>query len=206
MAKTQKKLPPATSGDPFASDGEISTRSGVAPLNRFLRYPGNARVHPPAEIAMLAAIFKNPFRRRDQPIVVDESWEILKGHGRLDSAYAAQLDDFPYVQYFGLPEAEKIAMRIEDNQVALLAGWSQELVRGAIVQLQAMDYDVKLLGFGDTQLVQFTTLPGPPSQFPAVGADLHVDKQCPKCGFTGSGDWTPKAKKPSKKRAKKNGK
>ncbi len=97
-------------------------------------------------------------------------------------------------------------MRLADNQVGLLSGYDNEILRGEIVQLKAMDYDLQLLGFGDTQLVQFTTLPGPPSQFPAVGADLHVDKQCPKCGYVGSGDWTPKAKKPPKARAKKNGK
>lgn len=199
MAK--KKLQTAAIGDPFASDGEVSTRSGVAPLNRFKRYPGNARLHPPAEIAMLAAIFKSPYRRRDQPIVVDEDWLILKGHGRLDAAYAAKIDDFPYVQYHGLPEAEKIAMRIEDNQVALLAGWSQELIRGEISQLRGFGYQVSMLGFGDTQLVQFETLPGPPAEFQKVDDDIHVDRECPKCGYTASGDWKPKPK-PAKGKTK----
>ncbi len=179
-------------------------RSGRAPLSRFVPYPNNPRTHPPAEILLLSQLIKK--RGADQPIVVDESWEILKGHGRREAALLAGIEDFPYVQRLGLDEAEKIAIRLEDNAIPLLAGWDRELVRGEIVQLQALSYDVSLLGFGDTQLVQFTTLPGPPSQFPAVGADLHVDKQCPKCGYTGSGDWTPKAKKPPKARAKKNGK
>ena len=55
-------------------------------------------------------------------------------------------------------------------------------------------------GFGGTQLVQFATLPGPPGQFPSVGENLHVDHQCPKCGYVGSGDWTPKAPKEKKPR------
>ena len=102
-------------------------------------------------------------------------------------ALLAGLEDFPYVQRLGLDEAEKIAIRIEDNSIPLLAGWDKELVRGEIVQLQAMDYDVKLLGFGDTQLVTFTTLPGPPGQFPEVGENIPTSFQCPKCRYQWSG-------------------
>ena len=80
----------------------------------------------------------------------------------------------------------------EIEWLRLMAGWSVELVRSEIVQLKTLDYDLKLLGFGDAQLVQFTTLPGPPSQFPAVGDDIDVTHECPKCGYVGSGDWTPK--------------
>ena len=179
-------------------------RPEMRKLSMIHEYPNNPRTHPPAQLAMLAELIKK--HGFDQPIVVDEDGVIIKGHGRKLGAMLAGLDEAPVIVHRGLSDADKMAMRIQDNAVSLLSGWDKELVRGEIVQLQSMDYDVKLLGFGDTQLVQFTTLPGPPSQFPAVGEDLHVDKQCPKCGYVGSGDWTPKAKKPPKPRAKKNGK
>jgi hypothetical protein len=190
MAAKTKRI---NRGDPFVADSGPQMRSGRAPLHRFIPYPNNARVHPPAELALLAQLIKK--RGPDQPIVVDEDWVILKGHARREASLIAGLEDFPYVQRLGLSEDEKIAIRLEDNAVPLMASWSIELARGEIALLKSMDYDVSLLGFGDTQLVQFTTLPGPPGQFPTVSDDLHVDKQCPKCGFVGSGDWIPKAAK-----------
>lgn len=180
---TSKKRPAA---DPFAQKDGPKMRSGRAPLRRFIPYPNNPRTHPPAEIALLAEIIGK--RGADQPIVVDERWVILKGHGRLEAAHAAKMEDFPFVQRIGLTDAEKTAMRIEDNSIPLLAGWDRELIRAEIANLSAAGYDVKLLGFGDQQLVQFTTLPGPPIEFPAVGEDLKTDYCCPSCGYRWSGN------------------
>jgi hypothetical protein len=177
-------------------------RREVRLLSAIHEYPNNPRTHPPAQIALLAELLKK--YGPDQDIVIDGDDDvILKGHGRHRAAILAGMKEFPCTIRYGMSEADKIAMRISDNAVSLLAGFDKELIRGEIVQLKALDYDVSLLGFGDAQLVQFTTLPGPPSQFPTVGDDIHVDKQCPKCGFTGSGDWKPKPKKESKKRSKK---
>ena len=80
-------------------------------------------------------------------------------------------------------DEDKRAMRIEDNQIALLAGWDKELIRAEIGSLRLSGYDVKLLGFGDVQLVQFETMPGPPGQFEAFGANIPVDYCCPRCRF-----------------------
>jgi hypothetical protein len=196
----------ATKKKPFTlEESWPKMKREVRPLSAIHEYPNNPRTHPPAQVAFLSELLKK--YGPDQDIVIDGDEDvILKGHGRLRAATLAGMKEFPCTIRYGLSEADKIAMRIQDNTSSLLSGWSAELVRGEIVQLKALDFDVSLLGFGDTQLVQFTTLPGPPGQFPTVGDDIHVDKQCPKCGFTGSGDWTPKAKKPPKKRAKKNGK
>ena len=175
--------------DPFASEDGPEMRSGRAPLSRFIPYPNNPRLHPPAEIALLSELIKK--RGPDQPIVVDESWVILKGHGRRDAALLAKLEDFPYVQRFGLSEADKAAIRVEDNAVPLLGSWDKELLRSEIGSLRLAGYDVKLLGFGDVQLVQFETLPGPPGQFEVFGANIPVDYCCPRCRFQWSGNPKP---------------
>lgn len=176
--------------DAFAVEEGPQMRSGRAPLHKFQPYPQNARTHPPAEIALLAHILRT--RGADQSIVVDEDWIILKGHGRLEAAYVAKMDDFPYVQRLGLSEADKTAIRIEDNAVPLLAGWDRELVAGEIASLKTAGYDLSLLGFGDAQLVQFTTTPGPPGQFPAVGENIETEFCCPNCNFAWSGAAKPK--------------
>jgi len=191
--------------DPFAVDEGPEMRSGRAPLHKFKPYLQNARTHPPAEIALLAHILRT--RGADQSIVVDEDWIILKGHGRLEAAFVAKMDDFPYVQRLGLSEADKTAIRIEDNAVPLLAGWDRELISGEIASLKTAGYDVSLLGFGDAQLVQFTTTPGPPNEFPQVGENIHTDHECPACNFKWSGKAEPAQvqKAAAKHRKKRNG-
>lgn len=131
------------------------------PIEKIMPYPNNTRTHPPAQVELLASMLKR--WGPDQPIVVDEDGVILKGHGRRLAAIAAGLTEFPVVQRKGLPEAEKRAIRIADNQVALLAGWDQELMRFEIASLKQAGYDVALLGFGHQELVQFETAIGPPA-------------------------------------------
>jgi DNA modification methylase len=138
--------------DPFAVDGR-KMASGWAPLDRFVPYPNNARTHPENEVAALATILKE--RGFDQPIVVDEAWVILKGHGRLEAAQLAGLKGAPYVQRRGLSEAEKKAIRIEDNALPLLAGWDAKLLRGDLLELKNEGYDLPLLGFSEAQLRVF---------------------------------------------------
>ena len=175
-----------TNGDPFVTDDGPKMRSGRAPLSRFVPYPNNPRIHPPAEITILTSLLKK--RGADQPIVVDENWVILKGHGRQQAALAAGLEDFPFVQRLDLSEEEKIAIRIEDNSVPLLAAWDRELIRVEIGALKLAGYEMPLLGFGETQLVQFMTTPGPPGSFQVFGEDIETEFCCPKCGYAWSGN------------------
>jgi len=162
----------------------------MTPIHKIHPYPNNPRTHPPAQIAMLAEIMKR--RGVDQPIVVDENFVILKGHGRRLAALQAGFEEYPVVMHRGLSDADKSAMRIEDNQVALLAGWDTELVRGEIQMLKADGYDLNLLGFGEAQLVQFETVPGPPAGgFQEFGENIATEHECPKCRYRWSGSSAP---------------
>jgi ParB-like nuclease family protein len=120
----------------------------MMPLERIRPYPKNARTHPPAQIAMLAALIKK--FGPDQPIVVDEKFVILKGHGRRLASLEAGLSEFPVVVQADLSETDKAAMRISDNQSALLSGWDIALLRDNAAELKAAGYDMPLLGFGET--------------------------------------------------------
>lgn len=155
-------------------------------IHKIHPYPNNPRTHPPAQVAMLAEIMRR--RGVDQPIVVDEEFVILKGHGRRLAALAADFAEYPVVMHRGLSDVDKAAMRIEDNQVALLAGWDVELIRGEIAELKMAGYDVNLLGFGEAQLVQFETVPGPPANgFQQFGEDIATEFECPRCKYRWSG-------------------
>lgn len=169
-------------------------RREVWALDRIRPYDRNPKTHPPAQVALLAELLKQ--YGPDQDIVVDELGVIIKGHGRRAAAATAGMTEFPVTIREGLTEAEKQAMRIADNQLPLLGGWDKELLRGEIARLQAADYQLNLLGFGEVQLVQFTTLPKPPDQFPEVGDDLATEHQCPRCKYRWSGSSAPQAAPP----------
>lgn len=167
--------------------------------DRIKPYPYNARTHPPAQVALLQQLIVK--YGPDQPIIVDEDALILKGHGRRLSTIDI-LDGFWVKQRFGLSEVDKRAMRLQDNAAALMAGWDNELVRFEIEALKRSAYPIELLGFGEAQLVSFTTVPGPPAGgFQTFGEDIPVTHQCPKCGYVGSGNWAPTEAKPAKKAA-----
>lgn len=177
------------------------------PLAKIKPYEHNPRTHPAEQITLLAELLKR--WGPDQPIVVDENEIILKGHGRLRAAAEAGLKVFPVIQRFGLSEEDKAAMRIADNQVALLSGWDSELVGFEIKRLQRMNFDMKLLGFGEAQLVQFTTQPGPPAGgFQAFDETIPVEHECPKCRYRWSGKSEPtevRAPPPSESRSRGSG-
>lgn len=120
------------------------------PLEWFVPYERNARTHPESQIALLASLLTK--FGPDQDIVVDEDRVILKGHGRILAAQQAGLTCFTFTQRIGLSESDKQAMRLADNQVALLSGWDKELVQGEIGSLKTQGYDILQLGFPEAQL------------------------------------------------------
>jgi hypothetical protein len=184
--RSGKRISEAVEAPPsFEETKHPASRVEVWPLSRIEPYPNNPRTHPPAQVALLAELIKR--RGVDQPIVVDEDGVILKGHGRRMAAMLAGLDDFPVVVRRGLSEVEKSAMRIEDNQVALLSGWDRELIREEMTMLKLAGYEMPLLGFGEGQLVAFTTLPGPPGEFGEYGEDIETTWECPRCHYKWSG-------------------
>lgn len=143
-------------------------------LDRITPYPKNARTHPPDQIALLANMLKR--WGPDQPIVVDEDGVILKGHGRLLAAIEAGLEEFPVVERRGLPAAEKSAIRIADNQVALLAGWDSVLIGGELSELEMTGFDLPFLGFPETQLIGWGLQSGTEGlQDPEIAPELPKD-------------------------------
>jgi hypothetical protein len=175
--------------------------SKLWPLDKIKDYPHNPRTHPPAQIKLLAELMRK--FGPDQDIVVDEMGVILKGHGRKMAATEAGLAKYPVTQRIGLSENDKAALRISDNQVALLSGWDSELIRFEIEKLKRDDYPIELLGFGEAQLVSFTTQPSAPDEFAAFGEDIATEHECPKCHYRWSGKTGAEPPPEEKPRAKK---
>lgn len=143
---------------PFAPKAWPAVNAKLWKLGDIKPHPENPKKHPQEQIDLLAKLMLD--YGVDQPIVVDDKGVILKGHGRRLAAMKAGFEEFPVAQHFGLTDAEKRAMRIADNQLPLLGGWDNELMKLNVSAIQLAKYDMKLLGFGDRQLLQWTASPG----------------------------------------------
>jgi ParB/Sulfiredoxin domain len=123
------------------------------PIDKVIPYEKNPRVHPEAQIELLARLIaKHGF---DQAIVVDEKGIILKGHGRRLAAMKAGLDRVPVIVQHGMTDEDKSKVRIADNQLALLSRWDDALLRDEIAALKNAGFDLDELGFDQGQLNGF---------------------------------------------------
>ena len=128
----------------------MASRIELWPLDRLKPYAKNARTHSDAQIAQIAAsIVEFGFTA---PILVSEDGGILAGHGRLAAAQKLALDVVPVVVLDHLTPIQRRAYILADNQLALQAGWDQELLAVELADLSAAGFDLALTGFSDEEL------------------------------------------------------
>jgi len=119
-------------------------------IERLIPWAKNPRTHSDAQIAQIAAsIAEFGF---NNPILVDTQAGIIAGHGRLLAARRLGLTEVPVIVLDHLTEAHKRAYIIADNQLALNAGWDEDLLRSELAALQAEEFNIDLLGFEDEEL------------------------------------------------------
>jgi hypothetical protein len=121
------------------------------PVASLLPYAANARTHSPEQVAQIAAsIVEFGFVA---PILIDERGEIIAGHGRLLAAQSLGLQTVPTIVRAGLTEAQKTALRLADNRIALNAGWDEALLAAELAKLQdAGEIDLALTGFASDEI------------------------------------------------------
>ena len=122
------------------------------PIEKLVPYARNPRTHSDVQVAQIAAsIAAFGF---NNPILVDTQAGILAGHGRLLAARKLQLTEVPVIVLDHLSESQKRAYVIADNQLALNAGWDEELLRVELAALEAEDFNIDLIGFDDDELAR----------------------------------------------------
>lgn len=67
--------------------------------------------------------------------------------------------EVPAIRLNGLTEAQRKALRIADNQLALNAGWDDELLKIELEELQDINYDLDLLGFNLDEIEELLNEP-----------------------------------------------
>jgi len=121
-------------------------------IYKLIPFARNPRTHSDAQIAQIAAsIAEFGF---NNPILVDTKAGIIAGHGRLLAARKLGLTEVPVIVLDHLSEAQKRAYIIADNQLALNAGWDDDLLRGELAALQEESFDLSLIGFEDQELAR----------------------------------------------------
>jgi DNA modification methylase len=120
-------------------------------------YENNPRINDSAVDAVAASITEFGFR---QPIVVDKDSMIIIGHTRWKAAQKLNIDQLP-VHVADLPLEKARALRIADNKLHELSEWNFDLLPLELKDLQSVDFNIDLLGFGSEELEKL------------LGADYH---------------------------------
>ena len=124
----------------------------LCPIDTLVRYDRNARTHSAEQITQIAASIKE--FGWTNPILVGPDNVIIAGHARLAAAKRLRLTEVPVIVLGHLTAAQRRALVIADNQLALGAGWDEDLLRVELRALQAEDFDLDVVGFGETELAE----------------------------------------------------
>lgn len=114
--------------------------------------PRNARTHPKRQVEQIAASIRS--FGFTNPILADEQGRLIAGHGRLLAARQLGLAEVPVIELAGLSDAQKRALRLADNKIALGAGWDVEILKLELAELSLpeLDIDLGLTGFSPGEI------------------------------------------------------
>src|ERR1035437_8553599 len=155
------------------------------PVGRLIPSGVNSRTHSPQQVAQIAASirafgFVNP-------ILVGPDGGIIAGEARLRAARTLGMREVPVLVLAHLSALQRRALAIADNQLALNAGWDEELVRIQLAALNDEDFDGNLIGFDDEELARLLD-----AQDAAQGlTDENAVPEVPETPVSTAGDlWT----------------
>lgn len=158
-------------------------------------YDRNARTHSDEQIAQIAAAIKQ--FGWTNPVLIDEESRLIAGHGRIAAASLLGIAVVPTICVRGLSDAQRRALTLADNKIALNAGWDFALVTSELQALQMIGgVDLDGIGFSLDELDELIGKKSeakPPDGFEEYGDDIETEHRCPKCGFEWSGSGPPPA-------------
>ncbi len=114
-------------------------------LKKLKPYKNNARTHSKEQIEKIALSIKE--FGFINPILIDEKYGIIAGHGRVLGAKQLGIEKVPCLFIEDLTEEQKRAYILADNKLALDAGWDDKILKEEIKALDELNFDVSLTGF-----------------------------------------------------------
>ncbi len=127
------------------------------PLVELRAYDRNSRTHSPEQVAQLVAAIRE--WGWTVPVLIDETGEIIAGHGRVLAARKLGLDEVPCMVARGWSEAQKRAYVIADNRLAENAGWDDALLAEEMRAIAKAGFDAALVGFNEDELADLLNAP-----------------------------------------------
>jgi DNA modification methylase len=118
------------------------TYRAVADLKPYAR---NARTHSRKQVKQIAAAIKE--FGFTNPVLIDESDQIIAGHGRVAAAKLLDIQEVPTLQLSHLSPVQKRAYILADNRLAEKAGWDKEILAVELQGLLNDGFEVVLTGF-----------------------------------------------------------
>ncbi|EAO0118502.1 site-specific DNA-methyltransferase [Salmonella enterica] len=144
-------------------------------------YALNSRTHSLPQVEQLAAsLLKFGWTN---PVLADDKG-IVAGHGRVMGAAEVYrqgkqihfpdgtpipIGQIPVLDVSGWDDARRRAYIIADNKLALNAGWDEELLKVEIKALDALDFDLDVIGFNEDELAELL------AELPEVNTDADPD-------------------------------
>lgn len=153
------------------------------PVERLIPYARNARTHSAEQVAQIAASIAE--FGWTSPILTGSDGIIIAGHARLQAARKLGMTEVPVIILDHLSEAQRRALVIADNRLALNAGWDEEMLRVELEALREEDFNLELLGFGDEEL---EALFADPAESVAGNTDGDAVPETPESAVTAPGD------------------
>ena len=146
------------------------------PVGSLVPDPRNARTHPKRQLEQISASIR-AFGFAN-PILIDAEGRIIAGHGRLLAAKSIGLTEVPAIVLPHLSEAQRRALRIADNKIALGAGWDLDLLKLELGELAVIDVglDLALTGFSSGEIDVILKGPADPEDevIPAVPTEART--------------------------------
>lgn len=114
-------------------------------IKRLRPYERNARTHSLEQIQKIAESI-NEFGFVN-PVLIDEKYTIIAGHGRVLAAEKLGVLEVPCVFVEDLTDVQKSSYIIADNRLAEDAGWDFEILSQELESLKNFDFNIELTGF-----------------------------------------------------------
>ena len=113
-------------------------------VDDLIPYERNPRIHPQSQIDQLAQSIRE--WGWTMPILIDESANVIAGHGRLFAAQELDIDEVPCITASGWSDQQKKAYVIADNKLTENASWDDGLYFSELRSLQENGFDLSKVG------------------------------------------------------------
>lgn len=163
--KTDNKVSPP-------KKGRGPLRVDYVPIGKVKPSDKNSRKHDPHQIDKIVASIEAVGWTK--PIIVDEDYEILAGHGAYQAAQQLGMAEVPVILRAGLTAAQRRAYRIADNKIAEQSQWDNSVLASEFAELTRMGFDMSLTGFNPSE-IEFML--APPPQLPPEPPAAEIQKR-----------------------------